>query len=291
MSFSGPAYQAMVVDLLDDRTRLPNAIAMNSLQFNLSRAIGPLIAGVSLSLTGPFWCFFLNALSFLPLIWALGITRRRQLRHPGGAAMLSHLAEAFRYVRRDRLIMLLLGIVAASSLLGYPYLNLMPMIARTLFRNDAHGLGLLMSGVGAGALAGSLFLSVRMPAPQRMLPAILVTLATFGIGLAAVGFTRQQAPVFALLVICGASMVVSIALCNTSIQQRVPDALRGRVLAMYTFAFSGFLPFGNLLGGILAEHRGIRPTMATLGGGLIVAAIAATMWMWMLTERALRAEV
>jgi len=86
MSFSGPAYQAMVVDLLDDRTRLPNAIAINSLQFNLSRAIGPLIAGVSLSLTGPFWCFFLNALSFLPLIWALGITRRRQLRHPGGAA-------------------------------------------------------------------------------------------------------------------------------------------------------------------------------------------------------------
>src|SRR5204862_2058858 len=112
MSFSGPAYQAMVVDLLDDRSRLPNAIAMNSLQFNLSRVIGPLVAGVTLSLYGTFWCFFFNAISFLPLIWALGVIRDRQLRHPTSeAAMVSHIAEAFRYVRRDRLVMLLLAVV------------------------------------------------------------------------------------------------------------------------------------------------------------------------------------
>ncbi len=276
MSFSGPAYQAMVVDLLDVRSRLSNAIAMNSLQFNLSRAIGPLIAGVALSLYGPFWCFFLNGLSFLPLIWALGAIRARQLRHPTSeAAMLSHIAEAFRYVARDRLVMLLLLIVAAASLFGYPYLSLMPMIARALFRNDAAGLGLLMGGIGAGALAGSLLLSVRTPAQRHMTTIILITLATFGIGLGGIGFTRQQAPVFGLLVLAGASMVVCVALCNTSIQQRIPDALRGRVLSMYTFAFSGFLPFGNLFGGILAEHRGFQPTMAMLGGGLILTAIAA----------------
>ncbi|HMC23285.1 MAG TPA: MFS transporter [Thermoanaerobaculia bacterium] len=276
MSFSGPAYQAMVVDLLDDRSRLPNAIAMNSLQFNLSRAIGPLIAGVTLSLYGPFWCFFFNAISFLPLIWVLRIVRPRQLRHPSSeAAMLSHIAEAFRYVRRDRLVVILLGIVAAASLFGYPYLNLMPMIARALFQNDAKGLGLLMGGIGAGALAGSLVLSVRMPLQHRMIKTILFTLATFGLGLAGIGFTRQQPAVFALLVMCGASMVVCVALCNTTIQQRIPDALRGRVLSMYTFAFSGFLPFGNLFGGILAEHRGFQPTMAMLGGGLLLTAAVA----------------
>ncbi len=275
MSFSGPAYQAMVVDLLDDRSRLPNAIAMNSLQFNLSRAIGPLLAGVALSLYGPFWCFFLNALSFLPLIWALGAIRARQIRHPSEAAMLSHIAEAFRYVARDRLVLLLLAIVAAASLFGYPYLSLMPMIARALFRNDATGLGLLVGGIGAGTLAGSLLLSVRMPAQRRITRIILITLTTFGIGLAGIGFAHQQAPVFALLVVCGASMVVCVALCNTSIQQRTPDALRGRVLSMYTFAFSGFLPFGNLFGGILAEHRGLQPTMTVLGGGLIATAVVA----------------
>jgi MFS family permease len=275
MSFSGPAYQAMVVDLLDDRSRLPNAIAMNSLQFNLSRAIGPLIAGVTLSLYGTFWCFFVNAISFLPLIWALNIIRGRQQRQPSEAAMLSHIAEAFRYVARDRLVVLLLAIVAAASLFGYPYLNLMPMIARALFRDDAKGLGLLMGGIGAGALTGALVLSVRMPAQRRMTRTILITLATFGIGLTSIGFTRRQPLVFSMLVICGASMVICVALCNTSIQQRIPDALRGRVLSMYTFAFSGFLPFGNLFGGILAEHRGFQPTMAMLGGGLLLTAVVA----------------
>jgi predicted MFS family arabinose efflux permease len=133
-----------------------------------------------------------------------------------------------------------------------------------------------MGGIGAGALAGSLVLSVRMPLQHRMTKTILFTLTTFGIGLAGIGFTRQQPAVFALLVMCGASMVICVALCNTTIQQRIPDALRGRVLSMYTFAFSGFLPFGTLFGGILAEHRGFQPTMAMLGGGLLLtAAIAA----------------
>ena len=277
MSFSGPAYQAMVVDLLEDRKKLPNAIAMNSLQFNLSRVIGPLVAGITLTLYGTFWCFFFNAISFLPLIWALSVIRDRQLRHPTSeAAMVSHIIEAFRYVSRDRLVMLLLLIVAAASLFGYPYLSLMPMIARSLFKNDAQGLGLLMGGIGAGALTGSLILSVRMPPQRRMTQITLITLTTFGLGLASVGFFRQRAAVFSALVICGASMVICIALCNTSIQQRIPDALRGRVLSMYTFAFSGFLPFGNLFGGILAEHRGLRPTMLMLGGGLLVTAAVAT---------------
>lgn len=274
MSFSGPAYQAMVVDLLDDRKRLPNAIAMNSLQFNLSRVVGPLLAGVTLSLYGTFWCFFFNAISFLPLIWVLGAIRQRQLRQPSEAAMLSHLAEAFRYVARDKIVLLMLSISVAASLFGYPYLSLMPMIARMLFRNDAAGLGVLMGGVGAGALAGSLFLSVRMPQKRHMISAALITLTTFGVGLTGVAFARTQAPVFAMLVICGASMVICLALCNTLIQARTPDQLRGRVLSMYTFSFSGFLPFGNLLGGILAEHRGLPPTMLALGGGLLLAAIA-----------------
>ena len=108
-----------------------------------------------------------------------------------------------------------------------------------------------------------------------MTSVILITLTTFGIGLGGLAFTKQQAPIFALLVVAGASMVICVALCNTSIQQRIPDALRGRVLSMYTFAFSGFLPFGNLTGGILAEHRGLQPTMLVLGGGLVVTAMIA----------------
>jgi predicted MFS family arabinose efflux permease len=170
-------------------------------------------------------------------------------------------------------VLVLLAIVAAASLFGYPYLTIMPMMARALFaHDDARGLGVLMGGIGAGALAGSAALSMFTPSERRMMPSILVSLALFGLALGAVTFVHAQALVVALLAVCGAAMVVSVALCNTSIQQRIPDAMRGRVLSMYTFAFFAFLPFGNLFAGIVAEHRGLAPTMLAMGVGLVLAA-------------------
>jgi MFS family permease len=274
VSFSAPAYQAMVVDLLDDRSRLPNAVAMNSLQFNLSRAVGPLLAGLTLSAYGSFWCFFFNAISYLPLIWVLGRLRDRQHRAERGP-MVSQLAEGFRYVLNDRVILILLAIVGAASLFGYPYLAIMPMIARSLFTDDARGLGVLMSGIGGGALVGSLALSLRMPPRRLTMLLILGSLIAFGIALVTVGFVRSEGVITAALAVAGAAMVVCVALCNTSIQRRVPDAMRGRVLSMYTFAFYAFLPFGSLVAGLIAEHRGLGTTMVVLGGGLLLSAVAA----------------
>jgi MFS family permease len=274
VSFSAPAYQAMVVDLLDDRSRLPNAVAMNSLQFNLSRAVGPLLAGVTLSAYGSFWCFLFNAISFLPLIWVLGRLRDRQHRSERGP-MVSQLAAGFRYVLNERVILILLAIVGAASLFGYPYLAIMPMIARSLFTDDAHGLGILMSGIGGGALVGSLALSLRTPPRRLMMPVILTSLIAFGIAIMSIGFVRSQGVITAVLAVAGAAMVLCVALCNTSIQSRVPDAMRGRVLSMYTFAFYAFLPVGSLVAGLIAEHRGLAPTMVVLGGGLLLSAVAA----------------
>jgi MFS family permease len=272
-SFSAPAYQAMVVDLLDDRSRLSNAVAMNSLQFNLSRAIGPLLAGVTLSAWGSFWCFFFNALSFLPLIHVLGRVRNRQQPLAEAGAILGRLREGLDYVRRDRIVLLLLAIVAAASLFGYPATNLMPIVARTLFRDDASGTGWLMGAMGAGALLGALTLS--MYTPKRMMSIIFGSLTISGAALAAVAAFRSPLAVFALLVVCGINTVACIALCNTGIQQRIPDSLRGRVLSMYTFAFFAFVPFGNLAAGIIAERRGIAVTLLTLGAGLVGSALVA----------------
>ena len=274
MSFSAPAYQAMIVDLLDDRSRLSNAVAMNSLQFNLSRVLGPLLAGLTLAAWGSFWCFFVNALSFVPLIVVLGRLQKRQMRPEPVGTLTTRLIEGFRYVRGDRDILLLLAIVAVVSLLGYPYMTLMPMAARLLYvHDDARGLGILMGAVGIGALAGALALSVRTPV--KMMRTIIVSLAVFGFALGAIGFTHARLVIVPLLAICGCAMVVCVALCNTSIQQRVPDAMRGRVLSMYTFGFFGFLPFGNLLAGAVAEHRGLTVTVTVLGGGLVAAAAGA----------------
>lgn len=276
ISFSAPAYQAMIIDLLDERGRLPNAVAMNSLQFNLSRVVGPLIAGLTLAAWGPFWCFFFNALSFLPLIWVLGRVTKRQRPAESTARLWARMTEGFTFVRRERKVLLPLLIVSAASLFGFPYVTLMPMMARTLYPlDDARGLGLLMGGIGAGALAGSAAISASTP--RRALPIIYSCIAVLGLGLMALAFVRARATVIPVLAVCGATMVVGAALCNTSIQKYIPDGMRGRVLSMYTFAFFGFLPFGNLFAGIIAEHGGFAPTMLTMGGGLIAAVALAVL--------------
>jgi MFS family permease len=278
ISFSAPAWQAMVVDLLDDRGRLPNAIAMNSLQFNLSRALGPLIAGVTLAAWGSFWCFLFNAVSFLPLIFVLGKLKQRQQPLAATGAILTRLADGLRYVRTQRVVLLLLVVVAAASLFGYAYVALMPMVARSLFgHDDAQGLAVLMGGMGAGALTGSLTLAFRMPPPGAILRSILAGITLLGVGLCAIGWVRAEPLVVAILFLCGAAGVYSVALCNTSIQQRIPDDMRGRVLSMYTFAFFAFVPFGNLLGGIMAERWGYAVAFAVFGVALLlsVGAVAA----------------
>ena len=281
-SFSAPAYQAMVLDLLDDRSRLPNAIAMNSLQFNLSRVVGPLLASITLATLGTFWCFFLNAVSFLPLIFILGRTKKRQQSHEGAGTILARLQEGLRYVRDDRMLLLLLGAAAAGSLFGYPYFALMPVLARRLFTNDAAGNGYLIGAIGAGALLAALTLS--MITPRRMLRVMVAATALFGVALIAVGFAEDSRVVMALLVFCGIGMVTSLALCNMLVQARTPDSLRGRVMSMFTFCWFAFTPFGNLMAGLLAEQRGIAPTLWFLGGALLLTAVGVAGGGWRLAR-------
>lgn len=292
ISFSAPAWQAMVLDLLDDRANLPNAIAMNSLQFQLARAIGPLLAGATLAAFGGFWCFFVNSLSFLPLIWILGRVKARQKTVSEKSAVWERLRAGFAYVRGDRPILLALCMSAAASLFGFPYLTLMPIVARKLFpQGEAQGLGYLLGAIGVGAMLGSLTLSLKTPRHRWMIPAIITAIAIFGTSMATVGTLRMPLGVMALLFACGVSMVVALALCNTSIQQRVPDVMRGRVLSMYTFSFYAFAPFGNLGSGTLAEHYGIGRTLLFLGVALLACAVVAAIVMqWTRPTAGLRTE-
>lgn len=274
-SFSAPAFQAMIIDLLEDRSRLPNAIAMNSLQFNSSRVIGPLVAGATLAAWGSFWCFFINALSFLPLTWVLLRMRNRQLPLVTTTTMFHRLVEGFRFVRADRLFLLLFSIIAATSLFAYPFMSLMPVVARAAFANDAAGLGLLMASFGGGALSGALALSMRTPDHERSLVLIAGTLLLNGVALGAVGVFRSGPALLALLFLSGMTIVICTALCNTTIQRRVPDFIRGRVLSMYTFAFFAAIPVGNLLAGLVAERRGIATALVMLGTCLTASAVLA----------------
>ena len=274
---SSPTYQAMVLDLLSDRAHLANAIAMNSFQFNLSRVVGPLVAGVLLSTTSPFTCFLANAGSFIPLLWVLTTLTPRQLI-PGsdGGSVWSRLREGLLFVRRQRLILLLILTVAAASLFGYPYVTLMPALASLFFGSGASGLALLMGALGAGALCGALVLAARHATePTRGIPLIVASLLVFGASLGSVYFLRSVILVGVALFIAGLTMVSCIGSVNTLLQHLIPDAMRGRVLSMYTFSFFGTLPIGNLVAGAVAERWGIRMAFLVMSGGLLVAGLLA----------------
>lgn len=277
-AFSSPTYQAFVLDLLSDRSKLSNAIAMNSLQFNLSRALGPSIAGILLTYAGVFWCFFANALSFVPLIAVLGTLPRGAGIRAGEGSMLEHLMEGFRFVRADRLVSTILFIVAASSFFGYPYITMMPLVASNLFGPAASGLGFLMACLGVGALCGSLLIAAfATAAAGRRFRVIVAAHVVFGLAIVSVALSSIVSVTAVALFVGGLSMVVGVASCNTALQEMIPDAMRGRVLSMYTFSFFGVVPFGNLIGGALAERWGILPTYLGMGCGLLLSAFTAVL--------------
>jgi len=267
-----PTYQAIVRDLVGPEELL-NAIALNSIQFNLSRVIGPTLAGFAVGAIGVAGCFYLNAVSFLALIFAL---HRIQLPQTEGPTRANSLWEGFlegvTYVRAQGRVFRLLTIIAAISLFGLPYIMLLPLFARDILRCGATGLGYLMAASGSGAVLGALVLArlgdFRSKGRLAVLGGIVFGLSTFGFAL-----SRTFALSLLFLFVDGWAMVSSVAVINTLLQTHVPGHMRGRVMSMYTLSFMGLLPVGNLLMGAFAEWIGARWALAA--GGLVIAAFVA----------------
>jgi MFS family permease len=267
-AFDIPARQAFVVDMVG-REDLINAIALNSSMVNGARIIGPAVAGILVAAIGEGWCFFANAVSYLAVIAGLlmmKVTKPRAVPRPGSA--LAHIVEGFRFVAGTgpvRALLLLLGLI---SLMGMPYAVLMPIFADQILHGGASGLGILMGASGLGALAGALSLAARQGVRGLGRWVALAT-AGFGVSIILFSLSRQFWLSAALLIPTGFSMMVQMAASNTLIQSMVPDALRGRVMAVYSMMFMGMAPFGALLAGVLANHLGAPLTVA-LGGGVCV---------------------
>jgi MFS family permease len=269
-AFDMPGRQSFFVELVG-REDLMNAIALNSAIVNASRIVGPAIAGILVAAFGEGWCFALNGLSFLAVIAGLLAMRLppRTPRRSGGSA-LKRLAEGFRFACQTppvRAILLLLGTV---SLLGMSYTVLMPVFAETIFDRGSRGLGILMGATGVGSLTGALLLASRkgVRGLGRWIAA-----SSVGFGGCLILFTLARSfwlAVF-LLVPVGLAMIVQMAASNTLLQTMAPDALRGRIMALYSMMFVGMAPFGALLAGVLGEHIGAPATVAA-GGGICIAA-------------------
>ncbi|WP_257309938.1 MFS transporter [Geothrix fuzhouensis] len=263
-AFDIPARQVFVAQTVG-RTDLMNAIALNSSMFNGARILGPAVAGVLVASVGEGWCFLINSVSYLAVI--AGLLAMHLEPAPSRPAPSGHsILEGFRYVRRTRPVRDLLLLLGLISLLGMPYSVLMPIFAGQILHGGARALGTLMGASGVGALAGAVTLALR-PSPKGLGTWIAACASGFGAALIAFSLSRTFPLSVLLMLPVGFGMIVQMASSNTLIQMMVPDALRGRVMSVYSMMFMGMAPIGALLGGTLAHHLGAPLTVALGGAG------------------------
>jgi MFS family permease len=270
-AFDIPGRQSFLVDMVG-REDLMNAIALNSSMFNGARVIGPAIAGILVAKIGEGWCFFANGISYIAVIAGLLMMRIECRARSKSDSPLDDIIEGFRWASHTapiRALLLLLGLV---SLVGMPYTVLMPLFADRILHGGAKGLGILMGFTGIGALLGALTLALRSGV-RGLGRLVALTCAGFGISLIAFSFSRYFWLSAVLLIPVGFCLMLQMACSNTLIQSMVPDALRGRVMAVYSMMFMGMAPFGALLGGALADRLGAPITVSAGAVASIVGAI------------------
>ena len=265
-AFDIPARQAFVVEMVG-KEDLVNAIALNSSIVNAARAIGPAVAGVLLAAVGEGWCFFLNGVSYIAVITGLLLMRlpaRMLADHP--ARPLAGLTQGFRYVRQTMPVRDLMLMVGLISFAGQPFATLMPIFAEEVLHGGARGLGLLVAAAGVGSFAGAVVLASRSTI-RGLGRIVAISALIFGVALTLFALSTHFWISAALLAVVGMSMITQAASTNTLIQSMVPDAMRGRVMALYVISFMGMMPIGALVEGWIAERIGAPLTV--MGGGLV----------------------
>jgi MFS family permease len=273
LAFDLTSRQAFIVEMVGSGRDLPNAVALNAFVINGGRMLGPAIAGLLLTVVSPAVCFFVNAISYVPVIAALLFMRVDEYVPPANqAGPLRELIDGVRYsmgFAPIRAVLLLVGLV---SLLGMPYAVLMPIFAAEVLHGGPHTLGLLMTAPGIGALVGTVYLAslkTILGAGVRIAAGAII----FGLGLCIAGLTHNMAVALIGLGCAGLGLIVQLATSNTALQTIVDDDKRGRVMSLYTMAFMGMAPFGSILGGALAHRIGVPATFVIGGAASIVGAL------------------
>lgn len=268
-AFDMPTRQAFLSDMAPTRVDLPNAIALNSSMFNLSRLIGPVIGGAILARWGATACFLANAISYTAVIAALAAMTNLPVRvAPRLGRVSSGLAEGFKYAFGFAPIRALLMMIAMVSLLGMPISTLLPVFAKDVLHGEAQTFGYLLAASGAGALTGALYLANRRSVVGLGKP-IGGAAVTFGASMIAFSFSQSVLLSCGILLIAGFSMLLTLAGCNTLLQTIVDDDKRGRIMSLYAMAFMGTVPVGSLLAGTLADEFG-APLAARINGVLCI---------------------
>lgn len=264
-SIDVPARQSFVVEMVESKSDLGNAIALNSFLFNGARIAGPSIAGIVIAKWNEGVCFTLNGVSYLAVLAALWMmTVQPRKARQGDAHILQEMKEGFAYAFDFKPIRYLLLLIGLVSTLVMPYAVLMPVFAKSILHGGASAQGFLMASAGVGALTGAMFLASRHSV-LGLGRVIAMSSSLLGVGLILFSFSRVLALSSLFLVLTGSGMMVTMASCNTLLQTLVEDDKRGRVMSLYTTAFFGAAPVGSLLAGILASRIGAPYTVMICG--------------------------
>jgi len=264
-AFDVPARQSLVYEMVENKADLPNALALNSSMVNLSRLIGPGLAGLALEKFGQDVCFGLNALSFIAVIGSLLMMKLpRYIEKPITKNVFGELKEGYEYIKNTPSIKFVLITLSLVSLLVLPYATLIPVYAKDIFKGTASTFGVIDSIIGLGAFCGAIYLASLKPG--RNLKRILATnTIIFGVGLVLFSHTTWYPLALVFAAICGFGMMSQITISNTLIQTTVDPAMRGRVISFYAMGFFGMQPIGGLLVGILSKWIGTPDTVMAQG--------------------------
>jgi MFS family permease len=272
-AFDMPARQSFVVDMIEKREDLGNAIALNSSMFNGARLLGPSIAGILISLTGEGMCFLINGVSYIfVLVFLLMMRINREKVKAKHKHVLHGIKEGFNYTFGFKPIRYIILLLALVSLMGMPYSVLMPVFAKTILHGGPHTFGFLMGASGIGALAAAIYMASRrnVLGLGKIIPLFA---AVFGLGLIAFSLSQYFLLSVLLMSVTGFGMIMQMTSSNTILQTIVDDDKRGRVMSFYTMAFMGTAPFGSLIAGVLADNIGAPNTLIIGGASCILGAL------------------
>jgi MFS family permease len=271
-AFDMPGRQSFLVQMVEDKQDLGNAIALNSSIVNLARLVGPALAGIIIAAVGEGYCFAIDGFSYIAVVLSLLMMRvPPSTLKRAATSMLEQLKEGWSYVVHFRPIRTILSLFALLSLMGMPFMVLMPIFASQVLHGGPHTLGYLMGASGVGALVSAISLALRKTV-RGLTTMIQIAAIMFGTGLILFGLSHHLALSLFLMLIVGFGMMQGLAASNTVIQTLVPEDKRGRVMSYYTMAFVGMAPFGSLLAGALAHRFGAPHAVMITGTCCLIGA-------------------
>jgi predicted MFS family arabinose efflux permease len=251
---------------------LPNAIAMNSIQFNVARVIGPVLGGIALTELGAAWCFSLNGVSFIAVIISLSLLSVRPGLPGPSMTLIKSMREGIDFIRRRPGLNPLIWLAFLMTLFGIPLVVFLPVVAKDVFHGGPSIYTLLLSVSGAGAIAGALAVAPFGHVERKGLIA-LQTLVSLGVFIAGFALSRNLVASCILLFLAGAALIATLAMISSLEQLIAPDEMRGRVMSVYNVAFRGGMPIGSFVTGSLAQTLSAPPVLAANGVLLVILGI------------------